>query len=109
MTVKELAQKPGAEIVTGNDSLEREVKSGYACDLLSLVMGRGPADSAWMTVMGNVNAVAVASLADIACIIVCEGCEVDSQAIQKATAQDIAILKTNMNIYDACVAVSKLI
>ena len=109
MTVKELVNALDAHIVSGNESLERQVKCGYACDLLSLVMGRGPESSIWMTVMGNVNAVAVASLADIACVLVCEGCEVDEAAIQKAQMQDIAIAKTEMTIYDACVKVSQLL
>ncbi len=109
MNVKELAKSINAEICAGNESLERQVKCGYACDLLSLVMGRGPTDSVWMTVMGNVNAVAVASLADISCVLVCEGVEPDKEAIEKANQQDIAIIKTDMPVYDACLKVSQLI
>ena len=68
-----LARELGLSVLTGADSLEREVELAYCCDLLSFVMGRAPADCAWVTVMGNVNAVAVAVLADCACIILAEG------------------------------------
>lgn len=34
---------------------DREITSVYCGDLLSIVMGRAPADSAWVTMMGNVK------------------------------------------------------
>ena len=63
MTVKQLAAQAGLKILAGEGSLGREIESVYSCDLLSFVMGRAPADSALVTVMGNVNAMAVALLA----------------------------------------------
>ena len=64
MTVKEVAERLGFSLLAGEASYGREVESVYCCDLLSFVMGRAPADSAWVTVMGNVNAMAVSMLAD---------------------------------------------
>ena len=57
MTVAETAKQAGFEILSGEAALSREIKSVFCCDLLSFVMGRAPQDSAWVTVMGNVNAV----------------------------------------------------
>ena len=51
----------------------RVAESGYAGDLLSWVMGNAPAGCVWFTVMTNVNVIAVAHLADAACVIVTEG------------------------------------
>ena len=65
MTVRETADILHFEILTGGGALDRPIQSVYSCDLLSFVMGRAPADSAWATVMGNVNAMAVAVLAVI--------------------------------------------
>ena len=63
MTVRELAAACGFEILCGGG--EREVAGGvYCCDLLSIVMGRAPADCAWVTVMGNLNSIAVAVMAE---------------------------------------------
>ena len=64
MTVEQLAQELGLTVLCGGEPLSRQVESVYSCDLLSFVMGRAPADSAWVTVMGNMNAMAVALLAD---------------------------------------------
>ena len=67
MTVRDLAQRLGAEILVEGE-LDRPVTAGYAGDLLSWVMARLPEGAAWLTVMGNLNAVAVCSLKDGACI-----------------------------------------
>ena len=67
MTVSQLDQLPGMTRLGGPDS-DREIRRIYCCDLLSLAMARAPADCAWVTVMGNMNTVAVATLADAACV-----------------------------------------
>ena len=60
MTVRDLpALIEGNVAVQGDNS--RQVTGVYCCDMLSHVMGRAPADSAWVTVMGGVNAIAVSA------------------------------------------------
>ena len=68
MTGKELAAACGFTLACGTG--EREIEGGiYCCDLLSIVMGRAPADGLRVTVMGNLNSIAVAVLTDSACIL----------------------------------------
>lgn len=100
MTVRKLAEKAGLQILTGEDALDREIESVYSCDLLSFVMGRAPADSAWVTVMGNVNAMAVALLADVACVVLAEGAALDGDARNKAQQNDIAVLWSEKPVFD---------
>ena len=52
---------------------EREIRGAYMGDLLSWVMGRCSEDQAWITIMSNVNVVAVASLANPSVVILSEG------------------------------------
>ncbi len=99
MTVKEFADKAGLTVAVGGDALDRAITGGYCGDLLSWVMGRAQADCAWMTVMGNVNAIAVAVLADIACIVLCENAVLDEDARQKAAQQDVPVLTTEQPIF----------
>ena len=73
MTVRDLADILSASTVNEAD-FSREVTGGYAGDLLSFVMGRAPENSAWYTVMTNVNVAAVAVLTDVAVVVLCEGC-----------------------------------
>lgn len=99
MTVKELCDKMGLRVLAGED-LSREVTGGYTGDLLSWIMARLPADAAWFTVMGNVNAIAVASLADAACIVLTDNASLDEDARKKAEQQDILVLSSEKNSYE---------
>ncbi|WP_040195852.1 DRTGG domain-containing protein [Candidatus Soleaferrea massiliensis] len=109
MTVKELAQKLGFTVISGETSLQRQIDGVYCCDLLSIVMGRAPADSAWITVMGNINAVAVAVLADVSCIIIAENVQCDAEGKSKALQQDVAVLQSELPVYETAAAVAKLL
>ncbi len=84
-----------------------EITCVYCADLLSWAMGRAPESSAWCTVMGNVNAVAVASLADVAVLVLCEGAPLDDEAAQRARQQKINIVKTALPAFDAAYAIAK--
>ena len=108
MTVKELAEKLGAEIITGKNSLDREVDGCYIGDLLSWVMGRAEMDNVWLTVMGNINTIAVATLADVSCIVLTENVALDANAKARAVMQDVAILKTEENSYQTAIKIYKL-
>ena len=101
-TAAQLAEELGLETVVSADP-ERRVCCGYAGDLLSWVMGRAPVDCAWVTVMSNVNVVAVATLADVGCIVLAEGAELDEAAAEKARAVGINVYRTSMPIFEVCV------
>lgn len=99
--VEQLAQALSLKTLCGGEGLSREITGGvYCCDLLSIVMGRAPAGGVWVTVMGNVNAVAVAVLCDLACIIVAEGMQVDAMALEKARDQGVVVFSTDRPIYE---------
>ena len=108
MTVNELKEKLDLKPLV-EDDYDREVTDCYVGDLLSWVMGRAPADSAWLTVMGNIKSIAVATLADCACIILVENAALDDNAREKADMHGVNILTTPMNSYKLAVEISKLI
>lgn len=108
MTVQELIQ---ALELTPFSLAEpgRAVTGGYCGDLLSWVMGRAPADGAWLTIMSNVNVAAVAALTDVSCVILTEGVEPDEPLLQKARAQGINLLGTALSAYDCAVRLGGLL
>lgn len=108
MTVKELASALNLKIICMPDG-DREVTGGYAGDLLSWVMGRAKAGDAWVTIMSNVNIVAVATLADPACIVLSEGVCADDGVIEKAKSVGVNILSSNEDTFSVSAKISKLI
>ena len=71
---------------------DREITGGYIGDLLSWVMGKAQSGDAWITIMSNINIVAVASLTDVACIILAENVQLDEAVITLANDKGVNIL-----------------
>jgi len=105
MKVNNIIGMSGFKVLNTGDHSDREISVPYCCDLLSIAMGRMPADSAWVTVMGNINTLAVAALADAACIILAEGSHLDEPALIKAEEQGITIFATELPIFDAALMI----
>lgn len=108
MSVKKFAEFADCEILTCiEDAAESQIKSGYCCDLLSYVIGRCKPGSAWITIMTNVNVVAVAVLADAACVIVPENNEIESETLAKAEAQGVIMLRTAADSFTVAAKLSQ--
>ena len=108
MTVKELAEALSLDILCMPDET-REVRGGYAGDLLSWVMGKLDADYAWVTIMSNVNIVAVATLADPACIILSESVAPDEGVLARAEQQGINLLSAKKSTFTVCAELASVL
>lgn len=105
MTVQQLIDSGLFQIMNVGEETDREITVPFCCDLLSIAMGKAPAGCAWVTVMGNMNTLAVATLADAACIIMAEGAVLDETAVKKAAGQGITVLATEQPVFEAALAV----
>ncbi len=108
MNVRELKDKAGLEVLTLPDG-EKEVTGGYAGDLLSWVMGRADEGDAWVTIMSNINVVAVASLRDVACVILAENSDIDKETLEKAEDEGVNILRSKKSTFALCSEIASLI
>jgi hypothetical protein len=81
MDIQGLITLTDAKLLTEKTDLAREVKCGYSCDLLSWVMAHGKSGMAWITVQTHMNVVAVATLMEMAAVIVPEGIQVGEDVI----------------------------
>ena len=84
---------------------ERNISKVFCCDLLSIAMGNAPKDGVWVTVMGNRNTLAVATLADISCIVLAEGATFDEGTLEQAKIERIAVLQTELPVFDIALAI----
>ncbi|MDK2968424.1 MULTISPECIES: hypothetical protein [Lacrimispora] len=107
MTIKELIDSGEFETIHVGERTDRRITKPFCCDLLSIAMGKAPEGCAWVTVMGNMNTLAVASLTDAACVILAEGVIPDEAAKQKAKEQNITVLKTGLPIFEAALLIEK--
>ncbi|MBQ9065645.1 MAG: hypothetical protein IJ123_09390 [Blautia sp.] len=98
----------GFEEITLPDG-DREINGVYIGDLLSWVMGRAQQDNAWITIMSNINVIAVATLADTACVILAENVELPDDIKAQAEIKDVNVLKSSLPIYETAVRLHELL
>ena len=100
MSIKEMAEQLGLKIIADEVELGRKISKVYICDLLSFAVSKAPRDGAWITVMNNVNVIAVASLADVSCVIMAEGVTPDAQALEKAKSIGLPLLLSELPAFE---------
>lgn len=98
MKLKDLISIAGLSLLSGNEN--RELDGCYIGDLLSLAMSKVEKNNVWITIQSNINIVAVASLTEAGCIIICEGFDPDEGVILRAKNEDIAIAKSPLSAFE---------
>ncbi len=83
-------------VIAGQDRLAAQVTGGYVSDLLSNVMAFAAPGNVWVTMQGHQNIVAVASLADLAAVIVAGGVAPEPDTVAKAKAEGVVLLTTDL-------------
>lgn len=109
MTVNDIINSNIGKVIHAANNLDRIIEKPFCCDLLSLAMSKASSTCAWITVMGNVNTLAVASLTDLPMIILCEGVTFDEAALIRAREVDISIIYTDLSIFEAALKVYNLV
>jgi len=100
MNLADIAQRLELQVCAGADRVgKKEVTGGYACDLLSYVMANAREGNLWLTVQGHPNIVAVASLVNLAGIVVTEGAKIDPATVEKANQEGVPLLASPLNTY----------
>ncbi|NLZ24937.1 MAG: hypothetical protein GX891_00530 [Clostridiales bacterium] len=100
MKVLDAIKKIEADIVNLSDG-DREIITGYCGDFLSFVMGKAPQDCCWFTVMTNINVCAVATLADVSLVVLCEGVAPSPELVEKCKTQGVNLAKTKHDVFEA--------
>jgi DRTGG domain. len=102
MKIRELADLISAKNMTPLLSLDTDISCGYTCDLLSWVMAHGKPGMAWVTVQTHMNVVAVATLMEMAVVIIPEGIEMEAASLEKAANEALVVLQSPLSAYAIC-------
>lgn len=95
--VKELELTP---LTSCENIKEIQVSDAYQSDLLSCVMNGGGGKSIWITLINNINIVAVAKLLDISAIIITENAIPAEATIERANMEGINLFLTTKGNYE---------
>lgn len=100
LKLKDIVEKLGLTNFTPGVSLDREVKGGYTSDLLSDVMGHAREGQLWITLQTHNNVTGIASLKDLAGIVLVKGFKPAPDTVATAESEDIPILGTPMEAFE---------
>lgn len=106
MKVYALCEKLGARVLCG--TADREFEGAYTGDLLSRAMSRVQADNAWVTIMANINVIAVANLTEPAVIVLAEDVTMQKDALDAAVENDLCVITTPLSAYEICCAIGRM-
>ena len=100
MKLKEIVDKLQLTVKTGAGLLDKEIKRGYISDLMSDVMANANEGDLWVTLQIHQNIVAVAVMKSLGGIILINGREPETETVQKAEAEGLPILVSEMHAFE---------
>ena len=100
MKVIDLVNQLGLHVFSAGELLESEVTGGYVSDLLSDVIGHAREGVVWVTLQTHPNIVAVASLKDLAAIILVKGLNPEEETIRLAEREKVIVLGTQLSAFE---------
>ena len=100
MTVQDIVSQLNLKICSGEKGLQREIKGGYTSDLLSDVMGHAQEGDVWITIQTHKNVMAIASLKEIAAIILVKGHVPEEDTLEESNNENIPILSTPLQTFE---------
>lgn len=100
MKLEQIISELGMTLLNPGVDLNREVRHGYASDLLSDVMAEAVEGDIWITIQSHVNVVAVASLKELSAVVLSRNMKPVAQVLDKATEVGLPVLGTSENTFD---------
>lgn len=104
MNMKSVTEKLGLRLIAG--SACEKYDGVYAGDFLSRAMSRVNEGNLWITIMNNINVIAVASLADAAAVILAEGVTMDQAVLDAASSKGVTVYTCDKTVYEICVDIA---
>lgn len=91
------------------DGTNEEFDGVYVGDLLSRCMSHVRENNLWITIMSNINTVAVASLTEASAVILAEGVELGEDVRKAAEEKEVCIYLSDKSAYELCREIALLI
>ena len=100
MKLSEVAKACDLEIKVSDLDLNRDVSGGYAGDLLSDVIANSKKGDIWITLQIHQNIIAVATLKELAGIVIIGGKEPAAEILEKAKIENVPILTSSLTAFE---------
>lgn len=109
MKVRDLVDRLGFVILSGENGLDREIDGCYVSDLLSDVMGNADSGNIWITLQTHKNVMAIASLKELSCVVIVKNLTPNEDTIKQSNEEGLPILQTSLSTFEVAGRVYNLI
>ena len=100
MKVREIVEALNLKVLSGQQGLDKEVEGCYVSDLLSDVMGNAEMNNIWITLQTHKNVMAIASLKELAAVILVKGQTASDDTLEQSNDEGIPFLSTTEETFD---------
>ena len=100
MKLSSVVDELGLEVRSARQNLGSEVTGGYVSDLLSDVLANSREGNLWVTLQRHQNIVAVASMKELAGIVLVSGREPEDETLEKAETENLPILVSELPAFE---------
>lgn len=100
MKITDIITALDLKIISGKNGINNVVTGGYVSDLLSDVMGNAKEGNIWITMQTHQNVIAVASLKELAAVIIVRGGKPDTDTAEKSNIENIPVLSTDLDSFN---------
>jgi len=109
MKIKDIVNILDAEVLTGEDHLDRDIEEFAACDLLSDVLALSKDNFLLLTGLTSQQVVRTTEIAGGIGVVYVRGKAPEQEAIGLARSHHIPLLMTSKTTFDACRAIVEAI
>jgi len=102
MKLKDIKELLDAEVIWGEDLLDKDIEFAGGSDLMSDVLAFGEPGILLLTGLSNTQSVRTADIIEAKAIVYVRGKRPDKEGIEIARAKGIPMLTTNVMMYKAC-------
>ena len=109
MKVKDIVEALNLKVLSGAEGLEKEVEGCYVSDLLSDVMGNAEMGNIWVTLQTHKNVMAIASLKELAAVILIKGQSASEDTLEQSNEEGIPFLSTCAETFETAGRIYELL
>ena len=102
MTVQKMVELLDANVLVGQECVDRVVESACGSDLMSDVLAFVKEKTVLITGLTNPHVIRTAEMLDIVCVIFARGKVPGEDIIEQAKELDLVVLNTEKTIYTTC-------